>query len=75
MEIKMENIPTIENILDLLSEYCRMTYTEENDKYVFNSGRNDKILYLCKSDINQIILDLQILKVDGETALYSDNSY
>ena len=71
----MENIPTIENILDLLSEYCRMTYTEENDKYVFNSGRNDKILYLCKSDINQIILDLQILKVDGETALYSDNSY
>lgn len=74
----MEDIPNREEIITLLSEYCRATPTEEDDRYIFEVGtgrRNGVNLVLEKAGLDEIEENLASFSIHEETALYSDNRY
>lgn len=72
----MKDIPNREELIALLSEYCRAPSVEEADRYVFELGRIEGVnLILEKSDIQTIESQLASFEIYDETALYNDNRY
>ncbi len=73
----MDNIPSRESIITLLSEHCRAKVAEEPKRYVFtlDDSRPDcKDLFLSKDDLDKLIVDLKSLNVNNETTGGPDNS-
>jgi len=72
----MEEVPSREEIITLLSEYCRATPEEEDEQYIFEVGRRDGIkLVLEKSALEEIERNLAEFEIHEETALFSENQY
>jgi hypothetical protein len=74
----MEEVPSREEIITLLSEYCRATATEEEERYFFqlaNGRMNGVNFVLEKASLEEVESQLASFGIHEETALYSDNQY
>jgi hypothetical protein len=72
----MEEVPSREEIITLISEYCRATPTEEDERYIFEVDRRDGInLILEKSALEEIESNLAEFGIYEETALFGEKQY
>ncbi|MCB9510219.1 MAG: hypothetical protein H6695_08555 [Deferribacteres bacterium] len=72
----MEEVPSREEIITLLTEYCRATPTEEDERYIFEVDIRDGInLVLEKNALEEIERNLTAFGIHEETALFGENQY
>jgi len=73
----MEQSPTRQEIIELLTDFVKGDVTEEEDKYIVTVTRRESsiVLHAKFSDIDSLSEALSKLEVNDETALYSDSCY
>lgn len=73
----MEQPPSRQEIIQVLSEFVRGEIEEDGEKYVVTVTRRESSikLYAEFAEIDELSSILSGLEVNDETALYSDNGY